>query len=170
MRRPCIHSRAWPAPTDDESDTRFWQGLADGTLTVTLPSEAEWEYAARGTDHRCYPWGKEPDPQKANYDDTSINETSAVGCFPAGISPFGVEDLSGNVWEITRSLRGNYPYPQSDEQRQLREDLKAEGRRVLRGGSFSRSWKLVRCAYRYYYDTSAHNDFSGFRIVVSPCL
>ncbi|MEI7869538.1 MAG: SUMF1/EgtB/PvdO family nonheme iron enzyme [Candidatus Methylumidiphilus sp.] len=154
----------------DQNDAGFWQGLAEGTLHVTLPSEAEWEVAARGTDGRRYPWGNEPNPQKANYGDTGINETSAVGCFPAGISPFGVEDLSGNVWEWTRSLWGDYPYPKPGEQRQQREDLKAEGRRVLRGGAFIFNHEDVRCASRINLDPDYRYNSSGFRVVVSPFL
>ena len=154
----------------DQIEVGFWQGLAEGTLHVTLPSEAEWEYAARGSDGHRYPWGNEPDPQKANYGNNGINETSAVGCFPAGVSPFGIEDLSGNVWEWTRSVRGDYPYPKPGKERQHRENLDAEGPRVLRGGAFGYSQDFVRCAFRYDAGSDSRVNLFGFRIVVSPCL
>ena len=150
-------------------DQRFWQGLADGTLIVTLPSEAEWEFAARGSEGRLYPWGNQPDLQKANYRDTGLLATSTVGCFPAGISPFGIEDLSGNVWEWTRSNYENYPYPEQGEKRQQREYLKAEGWQVLRGGAFSADLDCVRCAC--CSPAPGYRDFNyGFRVVVSPFL
>ncbi len=148
----------------------FWQGLADGTLTVTLPSEAEWEVAAKGSDGRRYPWGHEPDRQKANYRDNGLLETSAVGCFPAGISPFEIEDLSGNVWEWTRSIYEGYPYPEQGEKRQQREDLKAGGQRVLRGGAFGYLQGSVRCACRSASGPVIRYFNYGFRVVLSPFL
>jgi formylglycine-generating enzyme required for sulfatase activity len=140
---------------------------------ITLPSESQWEKAARGTDGRVYPWGDETDPERANYDDTGIGTTSAAGCFPGGASPYGVEDLSGNVWEWTRSLWGKnwekpdfeYPYDPKDG----RENLEAGDRalRVLRGGAFHYRAGCVRCASRYRLSPNSRYGGSGFRVIVA---
>ena len=146
----------------------MWRGLTDGSLHVTLPSEPEWEWAARGPKARVWPFSGEPDPAKANYAETSIGHSSSVGCFPLGKSPSGVEELAGNVWEWTRSASGDYPYPQSGEALQARETLEGNEPRVLRGGSFRLlSWDL-RAAVRLHGHGDLGDDDVGFRVVLSP--
>lgn len=171
-----------------------------------LPSETQWEYAARGPryapkaitplmrtaktlgevteramlvfaseigqtkstaeNRRSYAWGEGADPTKMNFDQTGIGSTSAVGAFPAGVSLFGCEDMSGNVWEWTMTKRTNV-YKDYDKKVDNRPDGSEESR-VWRGGAFDGSGFSARCAYRndlypYYVDS-----YIGFRVVASP--
>jgi formylglycine-generating enzyme required for sulfatase activity len=143
-----------------------WLGEKTG-LPVALPTEAEWEKAARGTEGRIYPWGDErPDESRCNFGN-QVGGTTPVGRYsPRGDSPYGCADMAGNVWEWCHSLYKPYPYDPQDG----REDLKAGGLRVLRGGSFYNNQGLVRCAARGGSSPSYWYWHFGFRLCVAPGL
>ncbi len=149
-----------------------WVSKRSG-LTVTLPSEAEWEKAARGTDGRLYPWGDaKPDAQHCNFNGNEQGTTPVGRYSPQGDSPYGCVDMVGNMWEWTRSLWGQnedkpdfrYPYVPRDG----REDLTVSGLRILRGGAFGGSGRGARCASRCWVYPYLRSYGVGFRPVLSP--
>ncbi len=131
---------------------------------VGLPNELEWEKAARGgLAGSVFPWPGDADPNRANYDDSQIRDTSVVGCFAA--NGYGLFDTVGNVWEWTHSIRLPYPYDPTDPKR---EDLRAGDKvwRVVRGGSWRLTRDFARCACRYGFHPGSRYARLGFRVVL----
>ena len=171
---PPHHPVAWVSWTDALAYTRWLDStlredestpaalarrLSDG-WRIGLPSEVQWEKAARGTDARIYPWGNEPRPDRANY---RSRGTTPVGSFECPACAHGLADMSGNVWEWTRSPYQPYPYREGDDG----DDLDVEALWVMRGGSFGDSEQHVRAANRGGADPGARRPFIGFRLVLS---
>jgi len=124
------------------------------SLNKRLPSEQEWEFAARGTENRLYPYGNEWKPRYSNARETGLEKPQAVGSYPDGVSRFGVHDMAGNVAEWTAS---DYePYPNS----KARED---KGNKVTRGGGFKVFAREQTATERFFYRPTDSFDFIGFR-------
>jgi formylglycine-generating enzyme required for sulfatase activity len=127
----------------------FFDALAFAEwLGHDLPTEEQWEKAARGTDERRYPWGQEFNVRNLNSRGAKKRDTTAVGRYPSGVSPFGVEDMAGNVWEWTDSW-----FDEND-------DLK-----VLKGGCHTLTKQYATVSYRHFNDPGFANTLTGFRTV-----
>lgn len=137
--------------------------LLSSSETIHLPTESEWEKAAKGNDDRYYPWGYSFDATHCNMSETGIGELSPVGVFQNGASPNGVMDLSGNIWEWCQSPWRKYYTEQNEE-------LTGPGTfvaRVVRGGAYNSSRREVRCTYRHRLLPGGKLFPVGFRIVLN---
>jgi formylglycine-generating enzyme required for sulfatase activity len=178
MYAKCVKASACQAPSSTKSvthDSYYGNAQFDSYPVVNvswndataycqwagrdLPTEAQWEKAARGDDQRTYPWGLEtPEANRLNFN-RNVGDTTTVGKYPEGASPYGALDMAGNVWEWVADRHGSYPSsPSSNPTGPTSGDT-----RVLRGGSWYYGASYVRASSRVGVDPGDRDVSIGFR-------
>jgi formylglycine-generating enzyme required for sulfatase activity len=153
----------------DAVDFCEWLSKKSGK-NYCLPSEAQWEYAARGTDGRRYPWGNEaPDSTRALFIIQNKLYTMNIGSFPAGKGPFDIFDQAGNVWEWCQDVYNDRIY-KTRENKVVTDPVNTKGdqtRKVIRGGSYANSSIYsLHTAWRSEYNVSYSRRSTGFRVAL----
>jgi formylglycine-generating enzyme required for sulfatase activity len=156
--RPVIHV-SW----SDAGAYCDWLSQKTG-LKFDLPSEAQWEKAARGSRGFRYPWGNDFDENKCNSDESGLKKTMPVGTYPLGKSPYGCMDMAGNVWEWCSDWY-NKEYYKNNSPAMNPQGATADIYRVLRGGSWLDQSVSLRCVARYFNNPWDYWSSSGFRVV-----
>jgi serine/threonine-protein kinase len=155
-----------------EDALQFCQWLSDVSgLQVTLPSAAQWEYAARGTDGREYSWGKEePEPSRAcDAEDATSGRPAPVGSYPPGQGPYGTLDQAGNVWEWCLDSWDDMAYVKRAGQ-ELVDPVITDGTpgvQLVRGGSWCFPVEDLRATFRGRNEAESRDDDLGFRVAIS---
>jgi formylglycine-generating enzyme required for sulfatase activity len=140
-------------------------------LNYDLPTEAQWEYAARGTDGREFPWGNErPNDTRASFVEFNrASRTVPVGSFPDGMGPFGTLDQAGNVWEWCKDVWDEYAYYDRDKKEVTDPIIEgSDEHRSIRGGCFLSYEVSIRCAARAKEQATGRDRYCGFRVVLIP--
>ena len=164
---PLPETPLWGTPDDYPVTARTWDEAAAFCQWVggRLPTEAEWEKAARGTDGRRYSWGNEWDPDRCNTQDGGPHRPEGVGVFPGCLSPYGVLDMTGSLWEFCQDWFDEKFYETGPNRNPKGPD---SGRlRVIRGGSWLNPSSCTRTSFRQGTDPNWRNVLHGFRCVQS---
>lgn len=175
----CVEAGSCTPPANPEWGTSlFWAAYDTHPITYVtweqavtyakwaggrLPTEAEWEKAARGADEYPYPWGNQPPTDERLNFDNHIGEPQPVGSYPDSASPYGAQDMAGNVWEWTADWYAAEYYQFSPDENPL--GPRAGERRVLRGGAYDSPASDVAAYYRGGAEVTYYAGHIGFRVV-----